>query len=75
MESPRYPAKFEGGQLGVGPLITTRMACPGDAMKQEAEFLGALRKAKRYTVEGGALTIFVEGSGEPMKFVEASGKP
>lgn len=41
----------QGNQLQVkSPLGTTRMACPGETMKYESEFLKALAAANRYEI-------------------------
>jgi len=68
-------AKIDGDKLSFGPLVSTRMACPGDAMKQEQEFLAALGKAERFTLDGAGLTIHVAGASQPIKFVRAAAKP
>lgn len=42
---------LQGNQLQVkSPLGTTRMACPGETMKYESEFLRALAAANRYEI-------------------------
>ncbi|MEB3309845.1 MAG: META and DUF4377 domain-containing protein [Snowella sp.] len=49
----------QGNQLDIkSPLGTTRMACPGDTMKHESDFLQALAAANRYEINAkGELKI------------------
>ena len=50
------PYQLEGTKLKVGPLATTRMACP--AMATETAFLEALAATTRYELSGASLTLF-----------------
>jgi dipeptidyl aminopeptidase/acylaminoacyl peptidase/heat shock protein HslJ len=68
-------ARIDGSKITFGPLVTTRMACPGEAMKQEQEFLAALGKAERYALQGSSLSLFIQGSPQPLKFAKAPPKP
>jgi heat shock protein HslJ len=45
------------GVLTFGPLATTMMAGPDNAMKQEQDFLKALADTKKFTTEDGALVL------------------
>jgi heat shock protein HslJ len=47
----------EGGKLEIGPLATTRRACPDPLMTQEREFLAALASAVTWSVEGNVLDM------------------
>jgi heat shock protein HslJ len=47
-------------ELLFGPLMTTRMACPGAAMEREQTFIGALGRVTRYELEGTMLTLLAE---------------
>jgi len=48
----------DNGNLSVGPLATTRMACEPEAMDQENAYLAALQGAQSYTInEEGRLEI------------------
>ncbi len=50
-------ATAESGRLSVGPLGSTMMACPQDAMDQEQAYLAALQAAASYTIEGSELRL------------------
>lgn len=50
-------ATFGTGTVAVGPLISTRMACPGPAMDQQARFEAALAGASRWRIEARTLTF------------------
>ena len=43
--------------LTFGPLATTMMAGPDNAMKQESAFLKALADTKKFTTDEGALVL------------------
>jgi len=43
--------------LEVGPLATTRMACPDPIMQQEMAFLGEIEGATGYLISGHRLTL------------------
>jgi heat shock protein HslJ len=45
------------GELRFGPLATTLMAGPEDAMLREREFLAALERVTSYEVDGRTLTL------------------
>lgn len=47
----------DGRSVKIGPLATTRKACPEPLMKQEREFLAALESAVEWAVEGEALDM------------------
>lgn len=54
----RGPVKVDGENLNVGPLMSTRMACPSEAEgKQESTVLAVLDDATGYTIEGDTLTL------------------
>jgi heat shock protein HslJ len=46
-----------GDQIKIGPLATTRMACPQEIMDQETQYLAALQTAATYRVEGTGLDL------------------
>lgn len=51
-------ARFDGVSLGIGPLATTRMACPTARAEAEARFLEALSRVARWRLEpDGALAL------------------
>ena len=47
----------DDGKISFGPLAATLMAGPPAAMEQEAAFLGALEKAKRFEFNEGKLVL------------------
>jgi len=46
------------GTIGIGPLASTKMACPDEIMQKEAGFVRALEAAASYNRETGQLTLF-----------------
>ena len=46
-----------GGALAVGPLASTRMACPPDMMAQESALLDAYALTTGFRIEGDRLTL------------------
>jgi heat shock protein HslJ len=46
-----------GDQIEIGPLATTRMACPQEIMDQETLYLAALQTAATYRVEGSGMEL------------------
>jgi heat shock protein HslJ len=60
----------DGDRLGFGRVATTMMACPGEVMALEREFLDALDDIARWRVEGDTLTL-VDGEGETLARLEA----
>jgi heat shock protein HslJ len=55
----RFHGSFtvDGKALTVGPVATTRMACEGDVMAQEGEFLRALQTARTWDIVRGMLDV------------------
>jgi putative lipoprotein len=50
-------ASVKEGEISVGPLGTTRMACMPDQMEQEKIFLDAIAKTRGFHVEDGKLLL------------------
>lgn len=48
--------------IHIGPLISTRMACPEPIMSTESGFLLALETADRYEIDGDVLLLIEEDS-------------
>jgi heat shock protein HslJ len=48
-------------ELRFGPLATTRMAGPEQAMSLERDFLAALERATSCELDGRSLTFFASG--------------
>jgi len=46
-----------GNQIKIGPLATTRMACPQEIMDQETLYLAALQSAATYRIEGTGMEL------------------
>ena len=62
--------KNEGGELRIGPLVTTKRGCVGPEGDIERRVLAVLTPQARVTREGGRL-VFTAASGERLEFVEA----
>jgi heat shock protein HslJ len=60
------------GVLTFGPLASTQMAGPDNAMKQESEFLQALANTKKFTTEDGAL-VLMDDSEAKLAVLKAAG--
>lgn len=54
------PATLGDDTLSFGPLVSTKMACPG-AMDLETRFLAALAETEAYRVEDGILQLLAAG--------------
>lgn len=63
----RYMSGYtlEGERLTIGPLVTTRMACPrpDGAQQQATDYAAALTRVAGYRIEGDDLTL-VDGEGK-----------
>jgi heat shock protein HslJ len=62
--------------IEIGPLVSTRMACPAEAMALEQRVLAALGAARQYSFLGGELVL--SGSapdGAPVQLVFRAGPP
>lgn len=51
------PYSTEGKRIEIGPLVTTRMACPEEQMVEEQLFLAALQSAVTWNVDSGVLDM------------------
>jgi heat shock protein HslJ len=51
------PFTVKGHQIDIGPLISTRMACPAAQTAVETAFLGGLEEVVSWKVGGGRLTL------------------
>jgi heat shock protein HslJ len=49
--------RLDGGRMHIGPLASTRKACPGPVMHRESGLLGALSRAKGFTRDRIDLTL------------------
>ena len=61
-------AEVEGSRIHLGPLGTTRMACPEAVMDQERRYLERLQQAERFAVEADVLRIFGRDSTASLRF-------
>ena len=57
------------GRLEIGPLATTRMACPPPESELETRFLRALEQAERLSRDNSALVLHAAGGMAPSRFV------
>ena len=51
---------LSGDELRFGPLATTRMAGPENAMRREAAFLAALERVTSYALDGRTLALLAD---------------
>jgi heat shock protein HslJ len=47
----------EGNTIDIGPLASTAMACVGEAMAVEADYLAGLDRATTFSISDGAMTM------------------
>jgi heat shock protein HslJ len=57
------------GKLAIGPLASTRMACPPPESELESLFLRALEQAERLGRDNSALVLHSAGGIAPSRFV------
>jgi heat shock protein HslJ len=62
-------AQISKGTIKLGPLGSTRMACPEAVMDQEARYLKALEAAERYEVQDQILLVYCKEFEKPLRFV------
>jgi heat shock protein HslJ len=65
-------AEIKGDAIKLGPLGSTRMACPEPAMNQEAKYLEALQAAERFEWKDPYLLIYCKGFEKPLQFTRIS---
>jgi heat shock protein HslJ len=58
--------RISAGTLAIGPIATTRMACPPGSL--DARYLGDLQRAAGFFVEGGQLFIELPVDSGTMRF-------
>jgi heat shock protein HslJ len=64
------PVEIRGASIHIGPLASTRMACPDAVSNQEAKYLKALEGAERFAREGPHLMIYCKEMEKPLRFTE-----
>ena len=70
------PASITGNALKLGPLASSRKACPEAVMNQETKYLEALQAAERFEWKDPYLLIDCQGFEKPLRFTRmAPGKP
>ncbi|MEO6463593.1 MAG: META domain-containing protein [Candidatus Eisenbacteria bacterium] len=62
---------IEGQRIEIGPIATTRMACPEGSL--DGEYLKELGAVAAYQVSGDTLSITLELEGGTMRFVRKAG--
>lgn len=62
------PAEMSGNTIKLGPLASSRMACPEAAMNQEKKYLDALQAAERFEQDDVDLLIYCKGFEKPLRF-------
>jgi putative lipoprotein len=62
-------ATFAGTALSIGPIATTRMACPPALMAQEQAYAAALEKTKAWKLEGSMLVLSDAGGSALVRLV------
>lgn len=60
------------GAFSVGPLESTLMAGPQDAMRAERAYLTLLAQARSYKLAGDTLTLYDQGGNESLIFQAAT---
>ncbi len=61
-------AEIHGDAIKLGPLGSTRMACPEAVMNQESKYLEALQGAERFEWKDPYLLIYCKGFDKPLRF-------
>jgi heat shock protein HslJ len=62
------PAKISGDTIRLGPLASSRMACPEAVMNQESKYLDALQAAERFEWKDSHLLIYCKDCEKPLRF-------
>jgi heat shock protein HslJ len=62
------PVEIKGHAIKLGPLASTRMACPEPVMNQETKYLQKLPAAERFEWKDPFLFIYCKGSEKPLRF-------
>jgi heat shock protein HslJ len=62
------PSEISGDHIKIGPLGSTRMACPEAVMNQETKYLAALQAANHFEWKDPYLLVYSRGSEKPLRF-------
>ena len=57
--------RTDGASLTIGPLGSTRMACPGPVMDRETQFFNALEAVAAWQSDGSDV-LLLDGDGQPL---------
>jgi len=68
-------AEINGDAIKLGPLASSRMACPEGVMNQETKYLEALQAAERFEWKDPYLLIYCKGFEKPLRFTRKSATP
>jgi heat shock protein HslJ len=66
------PAVVGGSAIKLGPLASTRMACPEAVMNQETKYLNVLQAAERYEWKDPYLLIYCKDHEKPLRFTRVA---
>ena len=61
-------ASIRGDSIALGPLATTRRACPEAVRSQEQRYLAALDTAHRWRIDGAFLEVHAGSEDGPLRF-------
>jgi heat shock protein HslJ len=64
------PAAISGSAVKLGPLGSTRMACPEAVMNQQKKYLDVLHAAERFEWKDPYLLIYCKGLEKPLRFTK-----
>jgi heat shock protein HslJ len=62
------PAEITEAAIKLGPLASSRMACPEAVMNQEKKYLDALQAGERFEWKDPYLLIYCKGLEKPLRF-------
>lgn len=68
-------AEIDAPAIKLGPLASTRMACPDAVMNQETRYLAALQSAKHFEWKDPYLVVYCKGFEKPLRFKRMAEKP
>lgn len=63
-------AEINGSAIKLGPLGSTRMACPEAVMNQETKYMDALQASEHFEWKGPYLLIYCKGFEKPLRFTK-----
>jgi putative lipoprotein len=69
----RYSTVYilQAGKIDFQPIISTKMACGGEAMKQENTFFSVIDKVEKYKIKGNYLIFFDKSQRNVLKFARS----